>query len=1126
MAAPEHPLWMRKTVSVPKERFPGQVYLSLAPLSQAGVTVFVNGKLLGSLNPNPHTHNTYGQFDVTDLLAKSPAMTVALRFSAGDAPNGPIFLTSKPLEDFPTSDPLVNARRWDITEFIDWDAAQGVDSTLAAIRSVDADRPIKVHAYGRSPFGWKSLAEYGGYSHHTGSGPGWSYPEPHQYALARDLQDSSETGSSVDNLHELKGLFGNLIYMGKNAFDYFHDLMNITKDPQERAWFEEKLPAIKVMGRAYALASPIAEIGGYQNWYYLNETAKWESWRFNVDPVRGGEMIPFLDEVRLAEGSLNRFPVIIDPGTQCWDEATSTALQAYVEAGGILVLQSLSGENSFLQRGNGSGPGAQLAGVRLGPSPGNDDNIQFRAAPFAGIPTKVNLSPRFSIPSHMLEPQAGVEVIGAWPNGSPAFTRRPLGQGAVYFCGGSTYPQELLTALATIYGPKVFANFDRGGGVDLLRTLRSNNGCEDLLMLRGQGNKPAVVHWTFDYDPQGIYDPVTGTAIPATIEGHTATFTVNIPDWDFAWYAARRPDAGNAFAHWFTRQTQMWSGTAAAKAPPPVPLFRHLDLNHGWKLAQTDSVEKARALQPLDDHAAGLQPTELIPWNTPGTNLKSGPGVVGYYREDFDIPAPWTKDSTLTLNLRGQMFFGHLISYWTGKSAIYLNGHSIWEGNKLDQTSLDVTRLLQPAHNRLEIIHEGGGIMASIELERSAVPAAIIDLAGPWRAVDSQQREREVTLPAATLKTGFVYRDVLVPETVRGHDIWLRVDGTSSFAVINGRVRYWDLEKARLHAESPVCAIDITPDIRPGQINRIVLGNDGLFHGWPAQELHYQHVELALYHPGQWSFDGKNNRDALTPGELQHVAQDLGTVQLFSMIHEPSSAPRFFAVDLTGSAPALPAPLLDLNLHPSGELAADQGPNHFPVTVSGSVVPFAEDANHTLVGLSFDGKSATAGGLSLSSPQLTAALKTHNFTIRTWLWNPPRKRETHNSGMLIACNPFRWMINDDSSTIWLGNPTSRKLIASDVTTPGQWQSLTLVVNQENAPQATLYVNAVPVATQTWGASIKGGSDLVTIGNNALKSDFLTMKLTRVTIYDGALSDEQIVAQYVAERVRYPSATLP
>jgi hypothetical protein len=1113
MASPDHPLWMRKTVAVAPERFPGKVYLSLAPLSQSSVSVFVNGKLLGSLNPNPHTPNTYGQFDITELVVKGHSITVALRFTAGDAPNGPIFLTSKPLEDFPTSDPQVNARRWDLTEFIDWDAAQGVNSTLAAIRTVEADRPIKVHAYGRSPYGWKSIAEYGGYSHHTGSNPSWAYIEPHQYALARDLQDSSETGSSVDNLHELKGLFGNLIYMGKNAFDYFHDLMNITKDPEERAWFEQKLPAIKLMGRAYATASPIAEIGGYHNWYYLNEGAKWESWRFNVDPVRGGEMIPFLDEVRIAEGNLNRYPVIIDPGTQCWDETTTAALKAYVEAGGILVLNSLSGENSFLARGNEAGPGATLAGVHLGPAPSKDDEIHYPTDSSAEHVIK-RFSPRFGVPSRRLDPEAGVEVKCAWPDGSPAFTGRKLGKGEVYFFGGSTYPAEVLTELAANYGPKVFTTYDKGGGVDLVRTLRSNNGCEDLLMLRGVGNKPAVVHWTFDYVPQGIYDPVSGAAIPATIEGQTGTFTVNIPDWDFAWFAVRRPDAGAAFAHWFTRQTQMWSGTAAGQAPPPVPLFRHLDLNHGWKIAQTDSVEKAQALRPLDDHAAGLQPTELIPWSTPGTNLKTG--MVGYYRKDFDLPAPWTKDSSLTLKFRGQMYFGHPMSYWVGRSTIYLNGESIWEGDRLDLAALDVTRLLRPAHNRLEIIHQGDGMMASIVLERSAIADSKIDLAGDWRAVDSQNAEREVTLPSA-VKTGFVYRDVLVPETVRGQDVWLRVDGTCNFAIINGRVRYWDLEKAFLHAESPVCEIDITPDIRPGQMNRIVLGHDRLFRGWPTQDLHYQHVELAIYRPGKWSFEGKSNRDALTPGELQHVAQDLGIVQLFPMIHEGADAGAFVAVDTNVSAPTIPAPVLDLDLHPTGAAVADKGPNHLPVAVAGSVASFGDDANRAATGVAIDSKNGTPGGLSVSSPVLSKALKGPSFTIRTWLWTPPRKAEGHASGMLVACNPFRWMINDDSSTIWLGNPTSRKLIASNVYKPGMWQSVTLVVDQLHA---TLYVDAIPVAVQIWGGPNESSSELLTIGNNAMKSDFLTAKLGAFTVYDNALSDEQIVAQYAQERGRF------
>jgi hypothetical protein len=242
-----------------------------------------------------------------------------------------------------------------------------------------------------------------------------------------------------------------------------------------------------------------------------------------------------------------------------------------------------------------------------------------------------------------------VVTIGQWADGSPALNRRALGKGAVYYCGGSAYPSELVTALAEAFGPKVFATVDKGSGIDLLRTLRSNNGCEDLLMMRGLGKKPAVVHWTFDYPPTGIYDPVSGAAIPAAIEGNTAVFTVTIPDWDFSWFAARRPSAGDAFGHWFTRQTQMWSGVAEKPSAPEVPLFRHIDLNHGWKLAQTDSVEQAKALMALDDKAAGLAPTELIPWDTPGSGFRPGPGV-GLYREDFDLPPQWTHDSRLTLD--------------------------------------------------------------------------------------------------------------------------------------------------------------------------------------------------------------------------------------------------------------------------------------------------------------------------------------------------------------------------------------------------------------------------------------------------------------------------------------------
>jgi len=339
------------------------------------------------------------------------------------------------------------------------------------------------------------------------------------------------------------------------------------------------------------------------------------------------------------------------------------------------------------------------------------------------------------------------------------------------------------------------------------------------------------------------------------------------------------------------------------------------------------------------------------------------------------------------------------------------------------------------------------------------------------------------------------------------------VDGSCSFAVINGRVRYWDLEKPRLHVEPPVCEIDVSPDIRPGQVNRIVLGTDALFKGWPAQDLRYNHLELAIYRPGKWSLDGRSNRDALTATELGRVAQDLGTAQFYPMIHPvtPKLAPSF---PPAGNAPAaLPPPILDLDLHPAGALALDKGPNHLPVAASGSVEPSGE-ASDALAAVYFRGDGSAPGGLSVSSAMLSQCVRGKAFTIRTWIM--PMAGGGHG-GVIVGCNPLKWNIVDDASTVWLGNPPNRKLIATNVISPGAWQSLALVVDR---PRATLFVNGISVAIQTWSAPIEGGNDLVTIGNTAMKADFLNAKMAAFTVYEGALTAGQIAAQYASERSRF------
>ncbi|HEY3331065.1 MAG TPA: LamG-like jellyroll fold domain-containing protein [Capsulimonadaceae bacterium] len=1104
------PLWMRKTVTVNRKAFAGPIYLSLAPLSGQSVQVFINGRPAGSLDPRFHTAHTWGQFDVTDDVAKNATLTLALKFAGGDEPNGPVFLTSKKVEDFPTSDPILNARRWDHLEFVDWASAQGVGSTLSTIRSIDPNRPIKVHANSGSPWGWTSVAKYGGFSHHTGSGPGWNYTEPRQLGLSRDLQDSSETGGPVDNLRDLKGLFGNLIYMGKNAHDYFISVLSISKDPAMKAWFTQKVPAIKVMGRANVLKSPIAVIDAQLGTRYQGEFAHWESWRFGVNPGKGGEMVPFLDEIRIREGNLNGNKVIIDPGYESWDDEETAALRTYVTNGGVLVLNQLSGRSTFLRRGNGDGPGCKLAGVRFGAQPVNSRAITFAGSDsvLAGAIGAVGVESRYGEPPVALVPDAGTTVLATWPDGTAAVTKRQIGTGSVYYLGTSVYPQKMISPFVDAYGPGVYATAT--GGFDLLRTLQSNNGCEDLIMVRGLGNKPTNITWTFDYKPTGIYDPVTGKPIDAKIDGNTATFTVTIDDWDFQWYASRRPSAPDSVSHWLNRQTQIWSGVTPPSVTPQPAVYRHLDLNKGWKMVQTDTIDAAKALMNRDDKAAGLVPTILTLWNAPASTATK-PTSAALYRRDFDLPAEWNRESTFSLAVRGQIH-DCPIHGMTGKNEIFLNGVSIWSGNKLDTQYIDVVPNPLPAHNRLEIVHEGNGIMPSVMLVRSAKPDSVIDLAGEWKAVSDQHTEAPATVPGP-VTASFIYRDILIPESARGKEIWFRANGNCPNVMVNGRVRYWDMNGPTTFTPSPNLEIDVTPDIRFGKVNRIAIGSS-MFNGWHPTRLTFNSVELAAYAPGKWSPDGKGTRTALTAKELVAVERDLSTVQAYPLVR-PAVAKKA-PVMLTAASEAiplvLPTPIVDIDMHPEGAVAKDRGPNAFPLTIKGNVEPITEGGGK-IAGVYIHGEGPNAGSILIPQGPFRRHMDGKPLTMRFWVKPIAINRGGGALASWIDYN-FNWGIGDSTTAINLNDPPGRKLIAQDVIRQRDWQSLTLVLD---GVKGTLYVDGIAVGVQTWNRSMPSSDAPFSVGSMGGIRDYFNGKIAAFTIYPGAMTADDVAKLYLKEK---------
>ena len=1110
------PIWMRRTITVDASKFPGPIYLSVAPLGESPVQVFADGKRLGVLAPRFHTAKIFGQFDVTQLVRGNPKLTVTLRLGANDLPSGPVFLTSKPIQDFPTDDPLLNARRYDHFDFIDWAVADSVGSTLRQIRTIDPDRPIKVHAY-ESPWGWKMMQELGGYSHHTGAGASWNYTNPKQYGLARQLQDSAETGGSMETPRNIKGLFGCLAFIGKNAHDYFYNLRDISKDPAVLAWFVKRMPDIRVMGRVNVHTSPIACLRGMRSNSYVGEFYNTEIWRQTYNLTKGGEMTPLLDEVRVGEGHLP-YPAIVDEGTVVWDEAMTAALEDYVKQGGMLFLSAASGLHTPTQRN--ANPGAALAGVRIdGAAPATMWVKLTMPDPVLGNKTgDVGQAYLHSMSDqHQITALPGTDVIGTTGDGRPAITRRAVGKGAVYYCAGGSWPQGIQAELVNHFAPPVYATME-GKGVDLLRTSRSNNGCEELLMARGLGGKPATIHWTFDFAPAAIYNPVTGTPIAAKIDGNTATVTVNIDDWDFAWFAARRPDARESFGHWLERQTEIWGGLSKGAPLPEPPLFRTMDFNRGWKLVQTDSQADAVKRMGLDDAAAGLAPADLGWWSAPGTGLKSGSGVFGLYRRDFTLPEGWEKKSTIELNLNGQVYAWPQFGIG-GPTTIYLNGKQIWTMPRLNTcVSIDMTAAIKPGANRLEIVHEGEGVLADISLVRTVTPDTSVDLAGDWRAVDGLQAVRTVQLPGK-LKTSFVYRDITIPKDQAGNEVWLRVNtedvNSSRFVIINGRERY----PVTRPGNSRPMEVNITPEVRFGGSNRILVGSGVMTAGWKTDEQNYRKLELCFYKPGSWSQDGKGIEAALTARELESVKRQEARVRLFPLVQPAVAKPEinlFPSSEADARAYVPPAAALDIDLSGTGGRVEDRGAAHVPVSVVGKTAAFTERGG-AVTGLRFYGGDANRSYLSLPTEPLTRMLSGKNFTICTWV-KPMLDKET--AGDLVQWGlAMDWGISEKGTALIVNDQAEKRLEAEDILTPRQWHFL--AISAEGA-RTTLYIDGINVADLTWNNPVGEGRAPFVIGGTLRSETSLNMKLSSFAIYPEALTDESVGKLYLRDKSRYDS----
>jgi hypothetical protein len=188
----------------------------------------------------------YAQFHVTSFL-KPGTNLLALHTQYG-FPRGPVFLTLKNAEEYPTSDPALNARWYDTRQWVASDVARSNARDMTYLRGADPDRVVKImSADSMADVMYPYMEALGAVPHSTGEA-GYFVPWSKRYGYVRGVNESSESGGPAKDIDELKSLFFCMTMEGMNDHDYFINLTNILLDPVQQTWYEKNLPYLELMG--------------------------------------------------------------------------------------------------------------------------------------------------------------------------------------------------------------------------------------------------------------------------------------------------------------------------------------------------------------------------------------------------------------------------------------------------------------------------------------------------------------------------------------------------------------------------------------------------------------------------------------------------------------------------------------------------------------------------------------------------------------------------------------------------------------------------------------------------------------------------------------------------------------
>ena len=839
----------------------GRVWLYFFPMTRKGGRspmheVSLNGG-------EPVKVGQWCALDVTDKLREGEnTIDILLRDKSW---NGRIFLSTERPEMYPNMSEA-RCRLWTLWHQWRREAkyARSVE-VFDAMRQAEPNAPVEYMA----PRGFgsrlmnKLMRDWGGVAHFTGEGS-WFFPWYKRYAKLYGYQGTSELAGPSKSLAGLKASTLRVFLAGLDMHKPVFVAQTYSRDPEMREWLLAHKDMIARQG-TYDIDIGQPQVLIYRRedilqWEFpvpypvVDETVKESRSPWNYDLGRGslqsiGQSFLYLDDNGIEDGKMDGFRVMLDCGNEIISEEEVARIQAWVEKGGVFVAYPFTGRNTLLKAD--AWPMASLTGTRAVPV-----GRRMAIAPDGALLPAAEARRRQYGDDMALEPVADdVDVLVRYADGRPAITVRRIGEGLVVHLGsfywrgsedvnGIWNPQgeeerSFLRELLAFCGqPKALVETDdrlvlaqpyrSHDGLDLVAVLCNFNeeageeaARETTVKLR-TGSKPRrIVAFAGTSVVAGAPSPVGGVLLPFSWDEPTGTATVRIAllPQEVAVLNAECYGVGDALDYWWRNSAEQWH-----ELKKPTRDFSKYyegewkdptqDLKEGWDVSRRDAESQGGI--PLDC---------LQYWGWP-----DGKGAL--CRKAFDLDDPsWAgsgaapqpqfviRNSSLppqggsslpqaATRLVAGVWFG---TQWLTPGTIRLNGEELATDSKAQYLDFDVTALLKPTGNVLEVEFADAsdgqkftGMNGSIYLYRREAPETSIAV---------QPRG----------DGGHDYFELFVPAEWKGkYRVRLYMEGGKN--VPKGvKVRDRFMRKHH-HNFGNITDIDITDLLRFGETNRIGIG--------------------------------------------------------------------------------------------------------------------------------------------------------------------------------------------------------------------------------------------------------------------------------------------------------------